>query len=340
MTKAVRNEAPAGGQEAREMTFAEAIAETLREAMRRDPTIYVMGEDVGLHGGVFRCTAGLYEEFGPQRVRDTPISESAIVGAGLGSALTGMRPIVEIQYSDFLPEAMDQMVNQVAKARYMSGGQVQVPLVVRAPGGRSKSAASQHSQSLETWFAHVPGLIVVLPSTPADAKGLLHSAIASPDPVLFLEHKLLYRTKGRVPQGDYTVPIGRADVKRRGRDLTIVAASWMTLKSLEAAEQLAAEGIDVEIIDIRTLMPLDEGTILDSVARTGRLLLVHEAPKRYGWGGDIVSTVVEKRFHSLKAPPRRVGAKHAPVPMAPVLEDEVLPGPADIVQAARSVMAS
>lgn len=324
---------------ARELSFADAIAEGLREEMTRDPRVFVMGEDVGFHGGVFRCTAGLYEEFGPERVRDTPISESAIVGAGLGAALTGARPVVEIQYSDFLPEAMDQLVNQIAKARYMSGGQLSVPLVIRAPGGRSKSSAAQHSQSLETWFAHVPGLVVVLPSTPGDAKGLLLSALRAPDPVLILEHKLLYRTRGPVPEGEQLVPLGLAAIRRPGTDVTIVAASLMTLHALTAAEQLAAEGIDAEVIDLRTLAPFDERTVIKSVAKTGRLVVAHEAPARFGWGAEVASTIVTAAFTHLRSAPRRVGAAHAPVPMAPVLEDAVLPGPDQIVEAARAAVA-
>lgn len=323
--------------ETRELTYAAAIAEALAGAMGADPTVFVMGEDVGRHGGVFRATADLYDRFGSERVRDTPISESALVGAGLGAALTGMRPVVEIQYSDFLTECMDQLVNQLAKVRYMSGGQVSAPLVVRAPGGRAKSAASQHSQSLESWFVSVPGLQVVMPSTPADAKGLLTHALRGQDPVLFIEHKLLYRMKGLVPVGDHEVTFGRAAIRRGGNDLTIVSASWLATEALSAANQLAAEGIDAEVIDLRTLVPLDLETVLASVARTGRLLVAHEAPLRGGWGADVVAQVVESGATLLR-PPARVGARFAPVPMAPEMESYVVPSSTWILDAARRLL--
>ncbi len=324
----------AAGQ--RELTYAAAIAEALGAAMEADPAVFVMGEDVGRHGGVFRATADLFERFGPERVRDTPISESALIGAGLGAALTGMRPVVEIQYSDFLTECMDQLVNQLAKVRYMSGGQVSAPLVVRTPGGRSKSSASQHSQSLESWFVSVPGLQVVMPSTPADAKGLLTHALRGQDPVLFVEHKLLYRMKGPVPEGDHEVPFGEAATIRPGRDVTIVSASWLATEALAAADLLAAEGIDVEVIDLRTLVPLDLATVVASSARTGRLVVAHEAPLRGGWGADLVAQVVESGV-PLLGPPARVGARFAPVPMAPAMEAYVVPSRSWIVETVRAI---
>jgi len=320
-----------------EMTYAQAIAETLAAAMEANPSVFIMGEDVGRHGGVFRATAGLYERFGGDRVRDTPISESALIGTGLGAALTGMRPVVEIQYSDFLAECMDQLVNQLAKVRYMSGGQVSAPVVVRTPGGRAKSSAAQHSQSLESWFISVPGLQIAMPSTPADAKGLLNHALRGDDPVLFIEHKLLYRTKGLVPLGDHDVPFGEAVIRRRGRDLTIVSVSWLATEAMAAAKTLDAEGIDAEVIDLRTLVPLDLDSVIASVARTGRLIVAHEAPIRGGWGGDLVSQIVEAGVPLLRAPVR-IGSRFAPIPMAPVMESFVIPSDSWIVDAGRSLM--
>jgi len=340
MTSTATSPEAASGVRAAEITYAQAIADTLAAEMDRNPLVFVMGEDVGAHGGVFRATAGLFERFGPDRVRDTPISESAILGAGVGAALTGMRPVVEIQYSDFLMECMDQVVNQLAKVRYMSGGQVSAPLVVRAPGGRARSSASQHSQSIESWFVSVPGLQIAMPATPSDAKGLLTTALRGLDPVLFLEHKLLYRTKGRVPDGEHLVPFGQAAVRRKGSDVTVVSASWMAQEAVAAAETLAGDGISAEVIDLRTLVPLDIDTVLDSVSRTGRLLVAHEAPVQGGWGGEVVSLVTERLFRSLKAPPARVGARHAPVPMAPLLEDAVVPSASWIVDAAQRLLAA
>lgn len=321
------------------VTYAQAIADTLGSIMAADERVFVMGEDVGRHGGVFRATAGLFERFGPERVRDTPISESGILGAGVGAALTGMRPVVEIQYSDFLGEAMDQLVNQLAKVRYMSGGQVSAPVVVRTPGGRSKSSASQHSQSLESWFLSVPGLLVAMPSTPADAAGLLRTALTGDDPVLFIEHKLLYRTKGPAPTGEEPIPFGRAAIRREGRDLTIVSMSWLALEAEAAARTLSGEGIEAEVIDLRTLVPMDVSSVVASVRRTGRLLVAHEAPLRGGWGGELVAQVVEQASDALRRPPARVGARHAPVPMAPILEDHVVPSAPWIVDAARRLVA-
>ncbi len=261
----------------RELTTAQAIREALAEEMRRDPRVFLLGEDIGIYGGAFGVTNGLLEEFGPERVRDTPIAESAVVGCAIGASLLGMRPVVEIQFSDFITNAMDAIVNQAAKIRYMFGGKARVPIVVRTPGGAGTGAAAQHSQSLEAWTAHVPGLKVVMPSDPAEAKGLLKAAIRDDNPVIFYEHKLLYRVKGPVPEEDYTIPIGKARVVRPGRDVTVIATSYQVQRALQAAELLAAEGVDVEIIDPRTLLPLDRDTIVESVAKTGRVVITHEA---------------------------------------------------------------
>ena len=271
----------------REIKYREAISEALREEMIRDKTVFVMGEDVGQFGGVFQATATLYKDFGASRVLDTPISEAAIVGAALGSALAGLRPVAEIMFVDFTSIAMDQIANQCAKFHFMTGGQAIIPLVIRTQGGVGIGDAAQHSQSLEAIFYHIPGLKLVMPSTPYDAKGLLKAAIRDDDPVIFLEHKLLYMTKGEVPEEDYIVPLGQADVKRSGDDITLITYSYMTLKCLEAAEALQKEGISVEVVDLRTLTPLDKEAILQSVEKTGRAIVVHEAVKRGGVGGDI-----------------------------------------------------
>jgi len=309
----------------KEITYAQAINEALREEMARDPSIFLMGEDIGVYGGIFKVTQGLLEEFGEDRVRDTPISEAAIVGAGVGAALTGMRPVVELMFMDFATIAMDQIVNQAAKLRYMSGGQASVPLVIRTAAGAGRASAAQHSQSLEAWFVHVPGIKVVMPSTPYDAKGLLKTCLRGSDPVLFIEHKFLYREKGPVPDEDYQIPLGVADVKRPGRHATVVATSLMVKKSLEAAEQLAAEGIEVEVVDPRTLKPLDIDTIAASVRKTGRLLVVHEACKTGGVAGEIIASVLEECFDYLDAPPARVCGEDVPIPFAPELEQRAVP---------------
>lgn len=332
---------PAGGMigTERTLTYVSALNEALREEMRRDPEVFVIGEDVAVWGGggVYGVTKGLVEEFGSERVRDTPISEEAIVGMAVGAAIVGMRPVAEIMYSDFLTLAMDPIVNQAAKLRYMFGGQVSVPLVVRSNSGAPGGKAAQHSQSLEAWFMHVPGLKVVTPATPYDAKGLLKAAIRDPNPVLFLEHKRLYQTTGVVPEGEYLLPIGKADIKRVGRDVTIVSNHTMVLKSLEAAELLAASGIEAEVIDVRTLKPLDMTTILDSVRRTSRLVVAHESNVFAGWGAEVVAKVAELGFSSLDAPILRVGAKDSPIPYSEPLEAAILPSTDDIVAAARSV---
>ncbi|GEK59311.1 alpha-ketoacid dehydrogenase subunit beta [Marinococcus halophilus] len=321
---------------ARSITFAEAVREALSQEMREDQDVFILGEDIGVYGGAFGVTRGMIEEFGPERIRNTPISEAAITGAAIGSALTGMKPVVELQFSDFITIAMDQLANQAAKLRYMYGGKGNVPMVLRTPSGSGTGAAAQHSQSLEAWVAHIPGLKVVQPSTASDAKGLLKAAIADPNPVIFYEHKLLYKTEGHVPEEAYTIPLGQADIKREGTDVTIVATAVMVHKALEAAEKLAEEGINVEVIDPRTLVPLDEQTIVDSVKKTGKVIVVHEAVKRGGYGGEIASMIAESEaFDYLDAPVRRLGALPVPVPYNPTLEKATVPQVDDIMQAAR-----
>ena len=323
---------------AREITYAEAIAETLRTEMRLDPRVFVMGEDVGNFGGLFGGTKGLLQEFGSERVRDTPISEAALIGAGVGAALTGMRPMVEIQFVDFTACAMDQIVNQAAKIRFMLGGKANVPLVIRTPYGSGLKLASQHSQSLEAWFVHTPGLLVAMPSTPYDVKGLLVTALRDPNPVVFLEHKLLYPTRGPVPEEQYTIPFGRAEIKRAGTDVTIVATGLMVSKSLAAADLLAAEGIGAEVVDPRTLVPLDKATIIESVKKTGRLVVVHEAVKRCGFGAEIAGIIAEEAFDYLDGPIKRVAGKNVPIAFNEVLEKKAVPDVEDIATAARSLV--
>jgi pyruvate dehydrogenase E1 component beta subunit len=322
------------------MTYAEALNEALREEMRRDAAVFVMGEDVAVWGGggIFGVTKGLVEEFGPERVRDTPISEEAIAAVAVGAAATGSRPVAEIMYVDFIGLAMEPIVNQAAKLRYMFGGKARVPLVIRAQEGAGRGNAAQHSQSLEAWFCHIPGLKVVTPSTPADAKGLLKSAIRDDNPVTFLEHKALYFTKGSVPEGDVTIPLGVADIKRVGRDVTVVGVHTMVGKALQAAQQLEAEGIDLEVIDPRSLVPLDEAAIVESVKKTGRLIVSHEAYTRGGYGAEIITRVIEAAFDYLDAPPVRVCARDVPVPYSAVLETAALPQVEDLVAASRTLM--
>jgi len=320
------------------LTYSQALNEALREEMQADPRVFVMGEDIGYHGGVFRVTANLLAEFGPDRVRDTPISESGFVGLGIGAALAGMRPVVELLFMDFALVAADQIVNQAAKLRYMAGGAVSVPIVIRAQQGGGRGNGAQHSQSFESWLAQVPGLIVVAPSTPADAKGLLKSAIRAGNPVVFIEHKLLYNTKGDVPEGEYTIPIGKAEVKRPGRDITIVSYSRTLLLALEAAEQLSQQGIEAEVIDLRTIEPLDMDTILESVRGTTRLLVVHESHTNCGLGAEIMARLYEQAPDVLTVPARRLGAKHVPIPVAESLENTVLPQAADIVAVVEAMM--
>jgi len=323
----------------REITYAEAIREALRQEMQRDKSVFLLGEDIGIYGGAFGVTYGLVEEFGEERVRDTPISELAIVGAAVGAALTGMRPVAEIMFMDFVTLAMEQIVNQAAKLRFMFGGKAKVPMVLRTAAGSGTGAAAQHSQSLEAWFMHVPGLKVAMPSTPYDAKGLLLSSIRDDNPIIFIEHKLLYKKKGPVPEGDYTVPLGVADVKREGRDITVVPTSIMVHRALAAAEKLAQEGISVEVIDPRTLKPLDSEAIIRSVMKTGRALVVHEACKTGGIGGEIVARIVESEaFDYLEAPVRRLCGLDIPIPYNRNLERHAAPQEEDIVRAVRELV--
>ncbi|MCY7481375.1 MULTISPECIES: alpha-ketoacid dehydrogenase subunit beta [Bacillus] len=325
----------------REISYLEAVREAMSQEMRENQDVFILGEDIGVYGGAFGVTRGMIEEFGPERVRNTPISEAAIAGGAVGAALTGMRPILELQFSDFITIAMDQLVNQAAKTRYMFGGKGKVPLVVRTPAGSGTGAAAQHSQSLEAWMAHIPGLKVVQPSTAYDAKGLLKAAMDDDNPVIFYEHKLLYKTIGEVPEEQYSIPLGKADVKRSGKDVTIVATAIMVHKALEAAKELEAEGIDVEIIDPRTLVPLDEETIIESVKKTGKCIVIHEAVKRGGYGGEIASMIAESEaFDYLDAPIKRLGGLAVPIPYNPTLEKAVIPQVPDIIEAAKELVRS
>jgi pyruvate dehydrogenase E1 component beta subunit len=324
------------------MTYSEALNLALREEMRRDPAVFVMGEDVavwGDRGGVFGVTRGLAEEFGLERVRDTPINEEAIVGVAVGAALTGMRPVVEIMYSDFLTLTMEPLVNQAAKLRYMFGGQARVPLVVRTNLGASGGKAAQHSQSLETWIMHVPGLKVAMPSTPADARALLRTAIRDDNPVVFFEHKLLYFQRGEVPEQQEELVFGRAAVRREGRHATVVAAQAMLGKVLAVAGRLASEGINLEVIDPRTLVPFDIETVVESVRKTNRLLICHEATERGGWAAEIAMQVGELAFDHLDAPVARVCGANVPIPYSTPLETAVVPGEAAIEQGLRALLA-
>jgi pyruvate/2-oxoglutarate/acetoin dehydrogenase E1 component len=325
--------------ETRELTYAQAVREALQLAMTRDEKVFMLGEDIGVYGGAFGVTDGLYEQFGPERVRDTPISEAVIAGAAVGAAMTGMRPVAEIQFMDFITLSMEQLVLQGAKIRFMFGGKATVPLVLRTPAGSGTGAAAQHSESLEAWFVHVPGLKVVMPSTPYDAKGLLLAAIEDDNPVIFVEHKLLYRTKGHVPEGYYTVPLSQSEVKREGRDLTVVATSIMVPRALEAAYILAQEGIELEVVDPRTLKPYDAGTVTQSVIKTGKALVVHEAPKTGGFGGEVVAEIVSgAAFDYLEAPVRRLAGLDVPIPYNRELERTAVPQVEDIVREARALV--
>lgn len=320
------------------MTYREAIRQALREELQHDERVFLLGEDIAEFGGSMKVTLGLFDEFGPRRIRNTPISEMAILGATVGSAATGLRPIAEIMYSDFFPMAMDPIINQAAKMRYMFGGKLTIPLVVRAPMGGRRSAAAQHSQCLEAWFMHIPGIKVVMPSNAYDAKGLLKTAIRDPNPVIFFENKMLYNEKGEVPEEPYFVPFGMAKVVREGTDVTVVALSDMVQYSLAAAEELARQGISVEVIDPCTLTPLDTDTLVQSVQKTGRLVVAHEANLTGGVGAEIASQVAYQAFDYLLAPVERVAAKDSPVPFNPRLEKEVLPDDRDVVAAANRVM--
>lgn len=321
----------------RQITYREAIREALRDEMQQNKDVFLLGEDIAQFGGSYKVTLGLAEEFGLERVRNTPISEAAIVGAAVGAAIAGMRPVAEIMYVDFTTLALDQIVNQAAKIRYMTGGQVKVPLVVRTQGGSGRSAAAHHSQSLEAWFAHVPGLKVVMPATPYDAKGLLKAAIRDDNPVIFIEHKLLYSEKGEVPEEDYVVPLGCGILRRQGQDVSIVTYSRMVSLALEAADMLSEEGIYPDVIDLRTLSPIDIDIICDSVKKTGRLLVVHEACRQAGLGAEIAAQVMENAFDYLDAPVCRVAGSDVPMPFAGELERAVVPQIQDIVTAGRTL---
>lgn len=321
----------------RKITFSEATLEAMAEEMRHDPAVFVMGEDIARQGGIFGQFKGLPQEFGLERVIDTPISETAIVGAGLGSALNGCRPVIDMHFADFLGVAMDEVSNQIAKIRYMFGGQTDVPLVVRAPDGIIRSAAAQHSQSVEAWFMHIPGLKIVIPSNPADAKGLLKSAIRSNDPVMYFEHKVLFSQTGEVPEGEYFTPIGKANILRPGTDVTVISYSAMINKVLAAADTLAKENISVEVLDLRTIFPFDREAIAESVAKTHRVLVVHEAPKIGGVGAEITSYICEYLMDELDAPPVRLGLQHVPIPFSPMLEKFVAPQVEDIVASIRKM---
>jgi pyruvate dehydrogenase E1 component beta subunit len=323
----------------RELSYSQAIQEAMAIALESDPRVFLMGEDIGVYGGAFQVTGDLVERFGTDRVIDMPISELGGAGVAVGAAVTGMRPIFEFQFSDFVTLALEQIVNQAAKMRFMLGGEVSVPLVMRFPAGSGTGAAAQHSQSLEAWLAHVPGLKVIQPATPHDAKGMLLAAIQDPDPVMIFEHKLLYKMKGEVPAGHYTVPIGKAEVRKAGKDATIVATSIMVHKALDAAAQLMGEGIDVEVIDLRTIRPIDRETVIESVKKTTRLLCVYEAVKTLGIGAEISAMIAESEaFDYLDAPIMRLGGAESPIPYNPELEKAAVPQVPDIVTGIRKLV--
>lgn len=322
----------------RELAYRDALNEALHEEMARDARVCMLGEDIGKYGGVLQVSRGLYDRFGSKRVRDTPISEAGFTGIGVGAAMTGLRPVVELMYIDFTALAMDQIVNQAAKARYMFGGKASAPMVIRTQGGGGRGNAAQHSQSLEMWYVHTPGLVVIQPSTPYDAKGLLKAAIRDDNPVIFIEHKLLYNTTGPVPEEEYVLPIGVADIKRPGKDITIVATSRMVLFALEAATKLAAEGIDAEVIDPRTLRPLDTATIVKSVEKTGRLVVVNEGCLTGGFTAEVAARIQREAFDWLDSPIIQVAAEDVPLPYAGVLELEAIPSVDDIVKGAKEAL--
>jgi acetoin:2,6-dichlorophenolindophenol oxidoreductase subunit beta len=325
------------GQGVRSLTLAQAIREALAEEMRRDPTIFIMGEDVAEAGTPFKVLSGLVEEFGPTRVIDSPISEAGITGIGVGSAMTGMRPVIDLMFGDFITLAMDQIVNQAAKVHYMSGGKLKVPLVVRTTLGATRRSAAQHSQSLHAWVSHVPGLKVVLPSTPYDAKGLLKTAIRDDNPVVFFEDKLMYQLKGLVPEGDYTIPFGVADIKRAGTDITLVATSSMVQVALAAAEELEKLSISAEVVDPRTTFPLDKQSLIESAKKTSRAIVIDEGYERYGVTAELAAVIAEGAFYYLDAPVKRLGAMDVPVPFSPVLEDLTVPTPASVIEVAKTL---
>ena len=321
----------------REILYKDALVEAMREEMERDEKVFVMGEDVAIYGGAYGATKGLYEQFGKERVRDTAISESAIVGAAIGTAITGMRPIAEIMYIDFITQAMDQLVNQAAKMRYMFGGKTTVPMVLRTEGGAGRCIAAHHSQSLEAWIMHAPGLYLVMPSTPYDAKGLLKASIRNDNPVVFIEHKMLYGMKGEVPEEEYIIPLGVADIKKQGSDVTIVAYSRQLHVAMEAAAELEKDNISAEVIDPRTLKPLDLDTILTSVKKTSKLVIVSEGYKTGNVASEIAMLVMEHGFDLLDGPIKRVCAVDVPVPMSPVLEDAAIPNKQNVIDAVKEV---
>jgi pyruvate dehydrogenase E1 component beta subunit len=322
-----------------EITFRDALRQAMREEMLRDESVFLMGEDIGVYGGCFQVTKGLLEEFGPERVMDTPISEAGFVGAAVGAAMMGMRPVVELQFADFLAIALDQLINSAAKMRYMHGGRASVPMVVRMPFGAGRTAGVHHSQSPEAWALNAPGLKIVMPSTPSDAKGLLKTSIRDPNPVLFFENKLLYGVKGDVPDGDHLVPMGKARILRSGTDVTVVALGLMVREALQAAERLVSENIEIEVLDPRTVRPLDIDTIVESVMKTTRLVIVHEAPQFGGVGAEIAAQAAKEAFGYLDAPIERVAAPETPVPFNPILEEFYMPNADKIVDAVKGIIA-
>lgn len=322
-----------------EITFKQAISDALREEMRRDEKVFLIGEDMGVYGGCFGVTKGFLDEFGEDRIIDAPIAENAYTSMAVGAAMAGYRPVVEYMFSDFVAVAMDSIVNQAAKQRFMLGGQVKIPMVMRTPAGSGSGAAAQHSQSLETWFCHVPGLKVVVPATPYDAKGLLKAAIRDDNPVLFFEHKIGYSVKGEVPEEEYLLPIGKADIKRRGKDLTIISYSYTLHKALKAAEMLEKDGIDAEVLDLRTLSPLDHEAIIASVKKTGRVLIAHESVQNYGAGAEVAAVISDSEaFFYLDRPIKRFGGQFIPIPYSPQLEAEAVPQPDTIYQCAKVML--
>ena len=322
----------------RELTYREAVREALREEMKRDPSVFLMGEEIAEYGGSYKVTQGLVDEFGHDRVRNTPLAEASIAGAALGAALVGMRPVAEIMYIDFSFIAADQIINQIAKLRYMTGGMVKVPLVIRTQGGGGVAAGPHHSQSLEAIYAHIPGLLVVMPSNAYDVKGLLKSSIREDNPVIFIEHKKLYGEAGEVPEEEYLVPLGKGEVKRQGKDMTVVTYSRCVIRTLTVAEELKKDGIELEVVDPRTLKPLDEDVILSSVKKTGKVMVVYEAVRTGGFGAEIAAMIAEKAFDYLDAPVKRVAALDSPIPFNPRMEDYILPNENDIKTAAMELM--
>jgi pyruvate dehydrogenase E1 component beta subunit len=324
-------------ESSREITFAQAINEALAEEMRRDSRVFIIGEDVAEAGTPFKVLSGLAKQFGPNRVIDSPISEAGIAGIGVGAAMTGMRPVVDIMFGDFATLVMDQMVNQAAKIHYMSGGKLKVPMVMRTTLGATRRSAAQHSQSLHAWFSHIPGLKVALPATPYDAKGLLKTAIRDDNPVVFFEDKMMYQSKGSVPESEYTVPFGVADVKRTGTDITLVGTSSMVHVALRAAEILQESGISAEVVDVRTTVPLDKRTLIESARKTSRAIIIDEGYERYGVTAEIASTITEGAFYYLDAPVKRMGAMDVPVPFSPILEDLTVPTSESVVEVAKTL---